>query len=449
MKLECITTTFTDNIKQSVKEHFEFNKDNGIENNVINLYPDICYQVFEGFGGALTDSAGYIYSVMPGEEKEELLNIYYKKENMNYQIARIHMDSCDFSLQHYEAMSDSNDRAMDSFHLDRSEKYILPLLDDAQKVFGSPIELMLSPWSPPSFMKTNNMRNNGGKLKEEYRGFWADYICRYIKEFRKKGYYVNRMSLQNEPNAVQTWDSCTYTSQEEKEFLRDYMYPALIKNDLADIELFIWDHNKERVYERACEIIDDETNHMIAGLAFHWYSGDHFEALGLIRERFPDKKLILSEACIEYYKFNKDNYLVNAQKYAHDIIGNLNHGMNAFYDWNILLDEQGGPNHVKNYCDAPFLYDTNKKMLMKQNSLAYLYHFSHYITPGAVRIAHTKFTDVLEVTTFRNTDNTIAVVILNRTDEVIPIVIRINGECADFNVKPQSISTCVITRDEV
>lgn len=48
-------------------------------------------------------------------------------------------------------------------------------------------------------------------------------------------------------------------------------------------------------------MIDEKTDLMITRLAFHWYSGDHFEALDLVRQKFPDKKLILSEACIEYY----------------------------------------------------------------------------------------------------------------------------------------------------
>ena len=113
----------------------------------------------------------------------------------------------------------------------------------------------------------------------------------------------------------------------------------MVKNDLNDIEIFIWDHNKERIFERACAIIDETTDHMIAGIAFHWYSGDHSESLDYLRRKFPDKKMILSEACIEYSKYSADDYLTNAQKYAHDIIGNLNNGMTAFYDWNLLLRE--------------------------------------------------------------------------------------------------------------
>ena len=161
------------------------------------------------------------------------------------------------------------------------------------------------------------------------------------------------LTLQNEPKAVQTWDSCIYTAQEEKIFLRDYVWPSLAEHNLTDIDIYIWDHNKERAFEWAETIIDAETDHMVAGIAFHWYSGDHFEALRMLRERFPKKKLLLSEACIEFSKYSAEDNLANAQKYAHDIIGNLNEGMSVFLDWNLVLDELGGPNHVKNFCDAP------------------------------------------------------------------------------------------------
>lgn len=293
-------------------------------------------------------------------------------------------------------------------------------------------------------MKDNGDRNYGGGLKPEYRKVWAAYFCRYIQEYRNRGYLVRRISLQNEPKAAQTWDSCVYSAREQKEFLRDFMWPALQENGLSDIEVFIWDHTKERAYERACEIIDETTNHMVAGIAFHWYSGDHFEALSMIRDRFPDKELILSEACIEYSKFSSDDSLKNAQKYAHDMIGNMNHGMNGFYDWNIVLDETGGPNHVGNFCDAPFLHDIQKKELIRRNTADYLWHFTHFIKPGAVRIGLTNYSDALEATAFLNSDEEIVVVLLNRTAQEIKVNVRLRNRMAQLLVRPDEIGTAVL-----
>ena len=440
-KLKCIATSYKEDEGCCREKEVEFIPDDREENCLLNLYPSVTYQVFEGFGGALTESAGYIYQQMSVKQREEMLHEYFLPDKMGYRMARIPIDSCDFSLEHYEAVIEAADKEFAGFQLDRVEKNIFPLLNDAQKVYGDKLEIMLTPWSPPAYMKSSGERNFGGELKQEYKQVWADYICRYIKEYKKRGYLIKRISLQNGPKAVQTWDSCIYTAQQEKEFLRDYMWPALQENQLTDVEVFIWDHNKERAYERACEIIDETTNHMITGIAFHWYSGDHFEALSMIHDKFPDKKLILSEACIEYRNFPADDCLKNAQKYAHDMIGNMNHGMNAFYDWNIVLDEKGGPNHAGNFCDAPFLYDTKKKELMRRNTADYLWHFTHFIKPGAVRIGITGYSDELEATAFINPGGEIVAVLLNRTHHDIIVNVRIEDKIAKIVAEPDSIAT--------
>ena len=142
-----------------------------------------------------------------------------------------------------------------------------------------------------------------------------EYICQYILALQAEGFPVKRMSIQNEANAVQKWDSCLYSAEEEREFLKTALYPALKKHGLDKIEIYIWDHNKERLYERAVETIDSETEKMITGMAFHWYSGDHFEEMELVRKRFPGLKLILSESCLEYCKFRSDD--VTAVSYTH------------------------------------------------------------------------------------------------------------------------------------
>lgn len=444
MKLELFTTYGTGTWQEQFHQVVAFQKDQGLENQVVNLYPDVKFETIEGFGGAITDAAAYVYSLMNEEQKRQLMTTYFSPEKMNYGIVRIHMDSCDFSTEMYEAMSDAEDIEMKSFSFARTEKYILPMLEDAQKTAGRPLKLMLSPWSPPAFMKTNGQRTYGGSLKPEYRAMWANYICRYIVEFEKRGYQVQRMSLQNEPKAVQTWDSCIYTAKEEKEFLRDFMYPALKAHGLEHVEIFIWDHNKERVYERICEIVDDSTRDMVAGIAFHWYSGDHFEALELVRNKFQDKKMIISESCIEYSKFEEADVISGALRLSHEIIGDLNHGMTAFYDWNLLLDEHGGPNHVGNFCHAPFLYDTVQKKLMPQLLQQHFEHFSHYLCPGSVRMGYSKYTEQVDVTAYQNPDGKKVVVMLNKSKEILPVNMRMQGEVAEFLLYPESITTGII-----
>ena len=179
-------------------------------------------------------------------------------------------------------------------------------------------------------------------------------------------------------------------------------------------------------------------------MAFHWYSGDHFEALELTRQKYPDLKLIISESCIEYKKYAAGEEWENAERLSHEIIGDLNHGMCAFYDWNLLLDEEGGPNHVGNFCHAPFLYDRRQKSLLPQKIQRCFAHFSSHILPGAKRIGFSKYTDLLDVTAFQNPDGSIVAIILNRSSKEVPVTLRLEGALAQITALPRSISTGVI-----
>lgn len=442
--MKLITTSYKEGKKEVfVKEYEAVTDIRGVENNVVNLYPEMEYQTILGFGGAVTEAAGYAYSKLTKENQEKALELYFGLEGNRYHLMRTHIDSCDFSLSTYAAMNDPEDTHMQSFTLVREEQYILPLLRAATKKAGKAFDLMLSPWSPPAFMKTNGSRTHGGKLKEEYRKVWAEYICRYIKEYEQKGFLVNRLTIQNEPAAVQTWDSCIYTAEEEKIFVRDYLYPTLAEQGLSHVKLNIWDHNKERMYERAKAILDEDTSPMVDGVAFHWYSGDHFESIAITHEAYPDKELIFTEGCVEYSRFTADQ-LKNAQMYAHDIMGNLNSGMTGFIDWNIFLDEKGGPNHVGNYCDAPIMVDTRTGELMVKLSFDYIGHFSKYIAPGARRIGLSKYTSELEVTAFKNPDGTLVLVALNATVKPLPVILRLNGKLIEFEVAESSMATALL-----
>lgn len=448
MNLKLITTTYEAEKAVTQEGAQRFYHDSGVEMEAVNFYPEITYQTVQGFGGSLTEACGYTFSRMSDSSRKKILDAYFGANSSNYCFLRMSIDSCDFSLGNYSAIVDPEDTELKSFSLKREEQYIFPLLEAAQQAAGVPLNIMLTPWSPPAFMKSNGQKNGGGFLKPEYRMLWAQYICRYIKEYQNRGYFVGMLSIQNEPNAVQKWDSCIFTSEQEKEFLRDYLYPALQKNGLGEIKVCIWDHNKERAFERACDILDRNTDKMVQGIAFHWYSGDHFDAVKLIRDKFPDKTLVFSEGCVEYSRFDVDDQLSNAQMYAHDMVGNLNAGMNISIDWNIILDETGGPNHVGNYCDAPIMCNTETDTVETKLSYTYISHFSRYIQPGAKRIATSQYTDKLEVTAFLNPDSGLVAVLLNRSVVALPVALRLQGYVAQFLLPGGSITTALIDRRE-
>lgn len=410
---------------------------------LLNIYPAIKYQEIQYFGGAITDAVAATLEKMPEELSSKVINTYFAPEGIGYRCIRTHLDSCDFATEPYAAVDDPEDRNFTTFSLARIEEKVIYWIKEAYKAAGESLPVMLSPWSPPAFMKTNGSRVGGGHLKKECYGDWARYICRYIKEFRNRGIHVTALSIQNEPNATQTWDSCLFTPDEERTFLKDFLFPELRMAGLADVEIYIWDHNKERMVDRACAVIDDETKDMVSGIAFHWYSGDHFDAIRIVSELFPGKHLAFSEGCIEYSRFDT-NQVRNAQMYGHDMIGNLAAGMDSFIDWNICLDEQGGPNYVGNFCEAPIICDTENKMICSKLSLHYISHFSRYIKPKARRIATTVYTNEIEQVAFLNPDGSTVVVLLNRTESEKKVSLRMNGNLIDTELPPESISSIII-----
>ena len=446
-----LTTLFTDHGLQNMEQIITADPSEAErEKNLINLYPQMRYQTIDGFGGAFTDASGYVFALLSPEQQQEMLEGYFAKDGLNYTIGRTSIDSCDFSLECYAAGNVPGDTALANFDISRAEKYVLPLIHRAQETAGQPISMMLTPWSPPAWMKTNASRVGGGMLKEEYYDLWAEYICRYIRQMIKDGVNVQMLSAQNEPKAVQRWDSCIYSAKQEQVFIQHHLYPALQRNGLGHIQLLIWDHNKERAFERACETIcNDEMEQIVSGVAVHWYSGDHFEALDMIRQKFPGKKIAFSEACVEYSILADQSQLANAQMYAHEIIGDLNNGLTSFLDWNLLLDEQGGPNHVGNYCDAPMMYNRQTGVLTRNLSSEYIGHFSRYIKPGAVRIGLSRFSQCVEATAVQNPDGSICTVLLNTGKEMVSFFLRIGQRVWPVTQSGESIGTCLFAADEI
>lgn len=428
------------------QSHFETvtDPDEKVEMRAITLYTQETDQVFEGLGGAATEAAAYTYAMMPPDKQDEMLEMYFGKDGANYRFLRVSVDSCDFSNGHYEAMSDRHDTALQSFSLQRDLTYVIPMIKAAEKKAGHPLPILLSPWSPPAFMKTTGERNRGGFLKPEYYGFWANYLCRYIKEYRAQGLTIKWITTQNEPNATQKWDSCRYDAAAEKKFIHDFLYPAMVREGLTDVGIYIWDHNKERAYERAMATIDDTTYDEIDGVAFHWYTGDHFEALRLLRKRFPDKKLMYTEGCVGFSHFNPDKQLPAGRMYAHQYLGNLANGTSVLIDWNIYVDEVGGPNHVANYCDAPIICNTKDGTLHPQLSYHYLKAIGQAILPGAVRIEYSCYSDLIDCAAFRNPDGSYVLALLNKGETDAPVNVRIDGHAAACVLEGNALATLTL-----
>jgi glucosylceramidase len=409
----------------------------------IRIDPRVRYQEILGFGGAFTDSAAVTLQKMPAPKQEEMLRAYFDPvHGLGYTLCRTHINSCDFSTENYAYAETPGDLDLKDFSIERDRKSLIPMIKRAQEISRHGFKLFASPWSPPAWMKTNGEMNNGGKLKPECREAWARYFVRYLQEYSNEQIPVWGVTVQNEPAAVQTWDSCIYSGEEERDFVRDFLGPILIRSGL-DTKIIIWDHNRDELYERAKAVLDDpEAAKYVWGVGFHWYVADLFANVGRVHDAWPDKHLLLTEACQEGGPHL--NEWAVGERYARSIIEDLNHWSVGWVDWNMVLDQQGGPNHVGNFTSAPILANTATGEVHYQSSYHYIGQFAKFIRPGAVRILAAPTVDSIETTAFVNPDGSTVVVVMNRTELPVRLELRIGTQATRLDAPHHSIQTVII-----
>lgn len=412
--------------------------------------PKVTFQTFQGIGGALTDAAAETFYKLPKDKQAELLKAYFDVNNgIGYTFSRTNIASCDFSSDTYAYVED-HDSTLKTFNIKHDLQYKVPFIKAATQAAGGTLPLFVSPWSPPAWMKDNNSVLQGGKLLPRYYAVWSNHYVKFIKAYEALGIPVWGLSVQNEPMAKQRWESCIFTAEEERDFIKQYLGPTLAKNGLGGKKLIAWDHNRDLLYQRASTLLQDkEAAKYIWGIGYHWYetwtgSDMQFQNEKLVQQAFPGINLVFTEGCIEKFDYNRLNDWAIGEKYGYSLVNDFNSGTVAWTDWNILLDEKGGPNHVGNFCFAPVHADTQKGQLIYTNAYYYLGHFSKFIRPGAKRVVSSSSRSQLQTTAFVNKDGKLAVIVLNTSDKEIKYNLWIAGNAAPAVSQPHSINTLIV-----
>lgn len=377
----------------------------------------ITYQEHMGFGGAFTEAAAYTLTEVSSDVRKEAIEAYFGQNGLKYNLGRVAIHSCDFALGNYTYI-DEGDSELNTFDLSHEEKWVIPMIKSAKHLMKDELLLLASPWSPPAFMKDTNEMNYGGKLLPEFYQPWANYYIKFIDEMKKRDVDIWGISVQNEPLATQTWDSCIYTAEEERDFVKNYLGPTLHKANKEDVALLVWDHNRDVLVKRASTVLDDaDAAKYVWGVGNHWYESEDFSQLGEVHSKYPDKHLIFTEGCVEYSIYGNEPKWENGEHYGRNIIGDFNNWSRGWIDWNLVLNEEGGPNHVRNLCEAPIMADRQKNELIYNVSYWYLGHFSKFIERGAKRIELLVDlpADVFAVA-YKNLDDSIIIVIQNQSE---------------------------------
>lgn len=428
------------------------------ENAVQPLETEVCvfvntkkeFQNFIGIGGALTDASAEVFAKLSPAKQKEFLTAYYDKEKgIGYTLARTNIHSCDFSSGSYTYVEEG-DKDLKTFNVEHDKKYRIPFIKKAIETAGGKLTLYASPWSPPAFMKSTNNMLRGGKLLPEFYESWAMYFTKFIKAYQNLGIPIWAITVQNESMATQRWESCIYTAEEERDFLKNYLGPIMEREGLGDKKIIVWDHNRDLINHRVSTIMEDEEAAKYAwGIGFHWYepwSGgvQMFDNVGVVHESYPDKHLIFTEGCAESFNPKRYQHWYNGERYGRSMINDFNNGTEGWTDWNVLLDETGGPNHAENFCFAPIHADLETGELIYTPSYYYIGHFSKFIRPGAKRVCSVPSRSQLLTTSFKNLDGTTVTVVMNQSDLKINYKMYVGSDAAvKLDIPPHAIQTLV------
>lgn len=455
----------------SLKKSVLFESDFAFSGTVVDVGLRGTDQEIIGFGGAFTEASAHVFQGLPTELQQEVLELYFGDRGIGYTTGRLHINSCDFSLGNYSFDDVDDDFTLAHFDTKvvRDSKTIIPLVKAARKMVleacGREMRLLASPWSPPAWMKTSGKMNGSSApgLRAKCRPAWANYFAKWITAYKAHGIPIWAVTAQNEPEHPAKWEACVYNSEQEADFIGSELGPTL-RALHPEVAIFAYDHNKDHLEKWAGVTYAHPTaSKFVTGVAFHWYSGDGFDQVLQVHQRFPRAVLLSTEICYERRRWSPNATLEEGEwsfgeGYAHEILGDLNAGTAGWIDWNLLLDESGGPNHVGNLCDAPLRADLPAGQLHIHPQYFFIGHFSKYILPGSRRLitmvdrtitydGPTRMygtcttEDGLQATSFLRPDGIAATVVLNSTDASVKFKLRVGKRALRCKAPPHAAQT--------
>lgn len=460
----------------------------------LELFPDEEFQKYYGFGASFTESSAWNLATIPvASRKDVLTKLFSPTDGAGFTLTRTHINSSDYSNTHYtyveagdeDLSTFSINEDMKGFSGDENEQVrgvelvepgydLIPMILEASKIPGADFNIIASPWSPPSWMKSGETAEmTNGSLMPKYYGLWAEYLSKYVSAYKAQGITLWGLTPQNEPlHAIDAqWDSNGFTPEQGRDFLRDHLGPQLVKDghlNLDDLEsglrVLIYDHNKSTMNNYVNATYEDpEASKYAWGTAFHWYTNSELKAnhwyadeVAELQKNWPNKGMIHSESSIDidandpigqYWRASTDyaGTFVPFETYAYDIITDLNHGTQGYVEWCSILSHKGQPNPYNNYNSAPVLINPETDEVIYTPLYYLLSHFSKFIRPEARRIAlKGDQKEGLIYTAAKNTDGSIAVVVFNRNDEAQDLSIKLDDKIFSSKIEPRAVQTLLL-----
>ncbi len=419
-----------------------------------------------------------------------LTKLFSPTEGAGFSLTRTHINSSDYSNNHYTYVEEGDEdlstfsinQDLRGFTGDENDQVrgvelveasydLIPMIKEALNIPGANFNIIASPWSPPSWMKTGETSTmTNGSLQPKYYGIWAEYLSKYISAYKEQGINLWGMTPQNEPLHYHDarWDSNGFTAEQGRDFLRDHLGPQLVKdghlnlNDLeAGLRVLIYDHNKSTMNDYVAATYNDpEASKYAWGTAFHWYANSELDEnnwyakeLSKLQKAWPNKGIIHSESSIDiddkdpigqYWRLSTDyaGTFIPFDTYAYDIITDLNHGTQGYVEWCVIVSTKEQPNPYDNFNSAPVLINPVTDEVIYTPLYYLLSHFSKFIRPVAYRIGlEGNQIDGIAYTAAKNPDGSMAIVVFNRNEKPSNVSMKLEDQIYNMQIAPRAMQT--------
>ncbi|XP_076249035.1 lysosomal acid glucosylceramidase-like [Calliopsis andreniformis] len=412
------------------------------------------YQTIFGFGGAFTDSAGINIRKLSPATQNQLIRAYYDpKAGSRYMLGRVPIGGTDFSTRPYTYDDvDGEDVQLKKFSLQHEDyAYKIPFMQKALKL-NPETKFFGAAWSAPPWMKTNDKINGFGFLKKEYYQVYANYLLKFLDEYKKYGLDIWAFSTGNEPtNAYIPFDPLNtmgWTPESVAHWVGDFMGPTLASSKHNKTLIMAHDDQRLELPWAVTKMLSNKkARKYTAGTAVHWYT-DQFvppNVLDQTHKALPDKFILMTEACIGSSILENPKVKLGSwdrgQKYILSIIQYMNHWGIGWVDWNLALDKQGGPNWINNFVDSPVIVNPETDEFFKQPMYYALQHFSKFVDRGSVRVSITDNYNVKSAA-FLTPANETVVVLYNRSNRAKNVKLKdLKRGSTSLEIPPLSMNT--------
>ncbi|XP_063833387.1 lysosomal acid glucosylceramidase-like [Ostrinia nubilalis] len=396
---------------------------------VLDLDLSTRHQTVEGFGGAVTDSAGMTWANISNPQlKEYLIRSYFGNTGIEYNMLRLPIAATDFSPRLYSYSDEpENQTTLTNFSLAPEDyEYKIPMIKAAMKVATDELHIVGSAWGSPLWMKTKPNFTGTEQIKEEYYGAFAEYHYKFIEHYAAQGIDIWGLTTVNEPlsglMSLGNNNRVTWTAQGLGTWIAEHLGPMIRNSPFKDVKILTGDD------QRMCvplwfNLVVSETPaalDYIDGVAVHFYFDDFTppEMLTEPLKNYPGKFVLYTESSFgvdetpHVYFGSWDR----AQQYARNIIEDLNYNVIGWIDWNLCLNPQGGPSWLPTALDAAIIIFAENNEFIKQPMFYALGHFSKFLPRGSIRVEkvqHSPCKEKVDSVTFVTPRGTVVTVLQN------------------------------------